>query len=329
LMLRLRRSRWLGAGLLGAVLLGLGLGLAWAEGASLARLGERSVEASLLLTRMTRLLPFQRALFGASWPEQRRQFLERELIPEALLEQEAARDDRRLASARDSALSRALLNGLQQQAALVGVPESEVAEYYGQHRERYEEPRSILIWRILLRQEADARALLHELGKPSESLWSRLARERSIDTATHMRSGSLGFVAADGQTHMPQVRVSPALFAAAERVKDGQLVPEPVAEGDAVAVIWRRASRAAQPGQLGAVSADIRALLVHARQVSEVQALTEGLRRDSLRDYQPALLAGFEPRVVEALEPGKPPAVAALPARPVSLSPRTTDSGLR
>lgn len=325
-MLR-RRGSWSGAGLLCAVV--LGLGLARAEGASLARLGARSIEASLLLARMARLPPFQRALFGTSWPEQRRQFLERELIPEALLEQEAARDDRRLGSARDSALSRALLTGLQQQASAAGVAESEVAEYYGQHRDSYEQPRSILIWRILLRQEADARALLRELDKPSESTWSRLARERSIDTATHMRSGSLGFVAADGQTHMPQVRVSPSLFAAAERVKDGQLVPEPVAEGDAVAVIWRRASRVAQPSQLSAVSADIRALLVHSRQVREVQILTEALRKESLRDYQPALLGGFEPRVIEALEPGKPPAVAALPARSISLSPRTTDSGLR
>jgi len=321
-----RRSRWLGAGLFGALV--LGLGLARADGSAVARLGERSIGASLLLARMARLLPFQRALFGASWPEQRRQFLERELIPEVLLEQEAARADQRLVSPRDRALSRALLSGLQQQA-VAGVSESEVAEYYAQHRESYEEPRSILIWRILLRRDEDARALLRELGKPSESLWSRLARERSIDTATHMRSGSLGFVAADGQTHMPQVRVSPALFAAAERVKDGQLVPEPVAEGDAVAVLWRRASRAAQPGRLSAVSADIRALLVHARQVSEVQALTEGLRRNGLRDYQPALLAGFEPRVLEALEPGRPSALATLPARPVSLSPRTTDSGLR
>jgi hypothetical protein len=291
--------------------------------------GARSLDASLLLARMARLLPSQRALFGASWPEQRRQFLERELVPEALLEQEAARDERRLGSARDRALSRALLTGLQEQGAVAGVPESEVAQYYAQHRDSYEEPRSISLWRILLRQEAEARALLRELGQPSESTWSRLARERSIDTATHMRSGSLGFVAADGQTDLPQVRVAPALFAAAERVKDGQLVPEPVAEGEDFAVIWRRASRPAQLSQLSAVSADIRALLLHARQVSEVQALTERLRKESLRDYQPALLAGFEPRVSEALEPGRPPALAALPARPVSLSPRTTDSGLR
>ncbi|HEU4583503.1 MAG TPA: peptidyl-prolyl cis-trans isomerase [Polyangiaceae bacterium] len=316
---------WTAVGLLCAGLLGLARG----EAPSLARVGARSLDAGLLLARLARLLPEQRARFGASWPEQRRQFLERELIPEALLEQGAARDDRRLGSPRDLALSRALQSGLEQQAALTSVSDAEVAEYYGQHRARYEAPRSISIWRILVRQEADARALLRELGQPSESTWSRLARERSIDTATHMRSGSLGFVAADGQTHLPQVRVSPALFAAAERVRDGELVPEPVAEGDAFAVVWRRASRSAQASQIGAVAADIRGLLVHARQVSELQALTERLRKDALHDYQPGLLAGFEPRVSEALEPGQPAPPSPLPARPVSLSPRRTDSGLR
>src|SRR5690348_4397933 len=63
-----RRSWWHGAGLLGAV--SLGLGLARADGASLALVGGRSLDAELLLARMARLLPAQRGLFGASWPEQ-------------------------------------------------------------------------------------------------------------------------------------------------------------------------------------------------------------------------------------------------------------------
>jgi len=181
----------------------------------------------------------------------------------------------------------------------------------------------------LLRQEAEARALLHELGTPTESNWSRLARERSIDTATQMRSGSLGYVAADGQTHLPQVRVATTLFAAADRVRDGQLVPEPVVEGAAFAVVWRRGSRAAASSQLAAVSVDIGAVLVQERFANETHALIERLRQDSVRDYQPALLAGFEPRSLDVREPASPVAPAALAARPVVLSPRASDTGLR
>jgi peptidyl-prolyl cis-trans isomerase C len=36
------------------------------------------------------------------------------------------------------------------------------------------------------------------------------------------------------------VRFDPVLFAAAARVKDGEMVGEPVKEGDAFAVVWRR-----------------------------------------------------------------------------------------
>jgi len=307
----------------------LAWGLANAAAPTLARVGTRAIDVATFAARAARLAPFQRRLLGAAWPEQRSHFLEQELVREALLEVEASNDDRRLASARDTALARALLAELEQAVATGGVPVDQIASYYAQHRQSYEAPRSILIWRILLRQEAEARALLQELGTPTESTWGRLARERSTDTATHMRSGSLGYVAADGQTHMPQVRVAAALFAAADRVRDGQLVPEPVAEGDAFAVVWRRASRAAGSSQLATVSTDIGALLAHEKFASETRALIESLRQDSVRDYQPALLAGFEPRSLDVLEPAKAARHASLEARPVVLSPRASDSGLR
>ncbi|MEO8179222.1 MAG: hypothetical protein ABI895_10355 [Deltaproteobacteria bacterium] len=304
-------------------------GLANAAAPSLARVGSLSIDVATFAARAARLAPFQRTRFGAAWPEQRRRFLEQELVREAVLEIEASNDDRRLASARDTALARALLAQLEQGVETAGVPADQIASYYAQHRQSYEAPRSVLIWRILLRQEAEARALLHELGTPTESNWSRLARERSFDTATQMRSGSLGYVAADGQTHLPQVRVAATLFAAADRVRDGQLVPEPVVEGAAFAVVWRRGSRAATSSQLAAVSVDIGAVLVQERFANETRTLIERLRQDSVRDYQPALLAGFEPRSLDVLEPASPALQAALEARPVVLSPRARDTGLR
>ena len=307
----------------------LAWGIANAATPSLARVGTLSIDVATFVARAARLAPFQRIQFGASWPEQRRNFLERELVREALLEAQATNEDQRLGSARDRALARALQAEIEQQVNAAGVPAAQVQGYYAQHRQSYEAPRSILIWRILLRQEAEARALLHELGTPKESRWSQLARERSIDTATHMRSGSLGYVAADGQTHLPQVRVAAALFAAADRVRDGQLVPEPVAEGAAFAVVWRRGSRVAAANQLAAVSVDIGAVLAHEQVASETRTLLERLREQSVRDYQPALLAGFEPRSLDPLEPAGPAHQAALVARPVVLSPRASDLGLR
>lgn len=314
------------AGLIAAPL--LAWGLANAASPSLARVGTLSIDVATFAARAARLAPFQRLQFGTAWSEQRRHFLERELVREALLETQASSDDRRLSSARDSALARALLGDLEQAVETAGVPEEQIASYYAQHRQSYEAPRSILIWRILLGQEAQARALLRELGTPKESSWSQLARERSIDTATHMRSGNLGYVAADGQTHLPQVRVAAALFAAADRVRDGQLVPEPVPEGAGFAVLWRRQSRAAASSQLATVSADIGAVLAHEKVAGETRTLIDRLRQDFVRDYQPASLAGFEPRSLDELGPARQHQ-AVLAARPVLLRPRPSDSGLR
>jgi hypothetical protein len=94
-------------------------------------------------------------------------------------------------------------------------------------------------------------------------------------------------------------------------------------------VVWRRASRVAASNQLATVSADIGALLRHEKFASETRTLIERLRQESVRDYQPARLAGFEPRPLDVLEPPRPAPQAALAARPVLLNLRPGDSGLR
>jgi peptidyl-prolyl cis-trans isomerase C len=206
--------------------------------------------------------------------------------------------------------------------------ELELRRHYEQHRRHYETPRAIHIWRILRANEPEARELIAKLGVPDEAEFRRLARELSIDEATCMRAGTLGYVAADGQTHLPQVRVSPALFAAADQVQDGQLVPEPVREGDHFAVVWRRASRPAKAQSLAEVSAAVRAQLEEQKLAEETRRLIERLRENELRDVQRGALDGFEPRVTEPVA-RRALARDAMPLRPVRLLPEATDRGLR
>lgn len=317
-----RHAPWLALGL--AV-----VGLARADSAAVAEVGSLAIAADSVLARAARLTPSARARFGATWPEQRKRLLEDALIPEALLAVEAARTDRRERPVRDAALAQALLVALQREIAARAPTNAELESYYAAHRSDFETPRSILIWRILVRKESQAKALLAELGVPNDGVWSRLARERSVDTATNMRSGSLGYVAADGQTHMPQLRVSRVLFAAADALKDGQLAPQPVAEGDGFAVVWRRASRAASVRPLAAAASEIRAQLEAERFAQRAAALTVELRQAQLREHQPALLAGYEPHFSD---PGfAPPLVSPAPPPPEAVmpSPRATDLGLR
>lgn len=320
----LARLAWLALG--GA----LGLQVARAATPSLAQVGPLAIDLEAFLSEARRLAPFQWQRFGATWPERRRRLLDELLVPRALLELEARRLPRAWPPARDSALAGALLAELRAEVARSAISEQELALYLDRHRRHYETPRGILLWRILVRGEGEARELIEKLKQPEEAEWRRLARERSIDSATHMRGGSLGYVSANGQSHIPQLRVSPGLFAAAERVADGALVPEPVAEGDAFAVLWRRASRPARAPSLRELAPELRSRILEQRLGAAYAELIERLRRERLSAHQPELLAGFAPEPSEAAPAAQAlPAPAAPATRPVRLLPEPTARGLR
>jgi peptidyl-prolyl cis-trans isomerase C len=323
-----QRSRYLGVGL--CLLLGGASFAQWARAdtRAVARVGAFEIGLEEFGRQLGLLAPFQRAALGTTWPEQRRRFLDQVLIPRALLETQAARQKREWGNPADAALSQALLMDLRAEVARSPISDAAIASFYAANRRYYEAPNAILIWRILLAEEHEARELIHLLDAPTAAEFRRLARDRSLDHATHMRGGSLGYVAADGQSHMPEVRVSPSLFAAASRVKDGELVQEPVREGQRFAVVWRRSSRPGRVRALDEVAGDIRMLLEDAQFASESQRLVADLRAASLRDYQPAGLAELEPSPEPAQSPPRGEQVA-LPARKVRLLPETTDRGLR
>lgn len=315
-----RAGAWLGALLLIAALAG-------AEEPIVARVGTRDIDTAELERRARRVAPAQWAALGASWPERRRRFLEEVLVAEALLDHEAAEQTSELGSPRSAALARAVLMDRATASLKTAPSAGDIESYRARHAEHYEVPEAILIWRILLRDRAEAEKQIAALGEPSVTEFGRIARERSLDVATSMRGGNLGYVAADGQTHRPQVRVSKALFEAAIKVRDGELVKEPVAEGDMFAVVWRRAHR---PRAIAAPDASAREIAVRLREAKladDTAALITRLRAAELRDHHPELVAEFEPvfaapvtrqRVLQA------PAVPAAESRP-----KPTDRGLR
>lgn len=155
----------------------------------------------------------------------------------------------------------------------------------------------------------------------SGTKWNELAREKSIDKATYLRGGNLGFLAADGTSSEAGLKVDAAIVRAASEVKDGELLREPVAEGSAFAVVWRRGSVPATHRSFEEASAQIRTLLVRQRIERTEKDLIEELRRAQVRDLNPALLGMIE---LPALDAGLnlPRSVPALPtARPVAPAP--------
>jgi peptidyl-prolyl cis-trans isomerase C len=311
--------------LLGAALCALG---ARGDAGVVATVGDARIGAGELVERAQRLTALQLRDLGASWPEQRRRLLDEVLVREALLTQAARRDgleqEPYVAWQRNQLLAGAFLASLMRDA-LARVSDAEIARYHAEHQPDFTTPRSIEIWRLLAPDEPAARALIERARALDASGWSQLVRESSLDEATRMRKGSLGFVRADGHTERPELRVAPELFAAADQVADGQLVPTPVREGERFAVVWRRRSRPAQSERLDAVREQIRGLLAE-RRVADDSARIRGELRARVSQYQPELLDGLA-RADPPLRPRPaPPGVA---ARSVAPKPRPSERGLR
>jgi peptidyl-prolyl cis-trans isomerase C len=262
-----------------------------------ARLGAaRTITVGELEDRIGALPPFQRATFGADAGAVRRAFLQQILIPEALESLGAAADklDQKLptSSAVERARSQATVRAIRARlGAEADVPMADVQRYYDANRARYDTPERYQIWRILCPTREEAQSVLDQAKKdPTPKEFGDLAREHSIDKASNLRAGNLGFIAADGTSNEPGLRVDPSIVHAAQGVHDGDIVPTPVAEGDHFAVVWRRGTIAATRRTVDQVAAQIRDTLWKARLKDETDKLLARLRAAKVRDSNPSLL---------------------------------------
>ena len=259
------------------------------------KVGSIELDAEQVRQRLERVPAFQLRTFGKTPAAIRAAFVDRVLVPELLFAEEAERRPglfTAVAVRRRDVLKTALEDHLRAQAlAEKPVTDAEIQRYYDQHLSNFVVPPRIRIWRILLEDRAAAEALRKELAAAGTlSAWSAAARAKSVDKATAMRQGELGFVRADGDTDVPRLRVDPALYQAAAPLKDGEIAPEVVAEGQRWAVIWRRGSLPERKRTLEQERAAIRRLLERERAVAARDALLERLRKQHVRDVDTSLL---------------------------------------
>lgn len=342
-------------GLAAAILAAMTCVSAFALGADsdpvLARAGEHTVTASVLANRIGRTPQAQLALLASSAPGAKavpganaasvsgvagaRLVLDRLLVPEMLAAIEAQRrglDKSPRVGDRARELLRQTIDQELKAEAIRRQPitPAEIREYYEANRSKYEQPPRIRIWRILAPDEASARALLDKVraeNRPAK--WSDVARESSLDKATSQRQGDLGFVRPDGTTDVPRVQVNPALYQAAQGVKDGEFVPKPVPEGDKFAVIWRRGSLAATKRTLEAETGSIRQLLERQRTDAARDDLLRSLRAERVKDEKLELLDTLPAQLFgdKLARPRPVPSVRMPP--PGLQKPEPTDDGLR
>jgi peptidyl-prolyl cis-trans isomerase C len=258
--------------------------------------GPESADAAAVLRAFSRVPPFQLAELGADDAARKRAVLDKLLVPELQGAAEArARglDKRpRTADRLRELYARVMEAELARQSAEQRpVTEADVRQYFDEHKQRFETPRRIRIWRILVSDEQLAKKIIAECqGAGGPAKWRNFARDNSLDAATKFRDGDLGFVREDGQTETPQLRVDPALFTAVDKLTDGQLAAEPLKLASGIAVVWRRGSLPAISRTLAQESPAIRTLLTRERLESARRELLAELRKQHLRAFDAQLL---------------------------------------
>jgi peptidyl-prolyl cis-trans isomerase C len=293
-----------------------------------ARVGPYAVTADELGARMRAMPAVQLLSLGRTDDEIRRATLERFLLREMQRELAAhARglDKTEAAKERiDGVLRTARIRSLRED---VVVSAEETARYYQEHRVEFEAPPRVGLWRILCASIDEAK-LVHGRARAGINAWGwkDLAREHSIDKATKYRGGDLGFIAADGSSSEPSVKVDPALYAAADKVKDGELVGEPIAEGDSWAVVWRRESMPADRRTLEQETEAIRQVIIRRKLEQVTRDLVRTLRGAAHVETRPELVRLVEVTSSAQVKARTRPALA---ARPSQGSPAPSPSGLR
>ena len=182
---------------------------------------------------------------------------------------------------------RVLSDALLERIALAAPEPSDeaIAAEIAAHRREFERPERLRLSRILVGTREEAEKLRAQMPKNlTADEFRRLAREHSIDKATHQRGGDLGFVAPDGTTDIPEMRVDPALYAAALPLEEGAIAAEPIAEGNGFALLWRRGRLAAVPFDEARASASVRATLRRRAAEKSARELSDELQKKHVRD---------------------------------------------
>jgi peptidyl-prolyl cis-trans isomerase C len=288
-----------------------------------AKVGTMTITAADLQRRIDTVPPFQLRSFGGTPAEVKHAFLDRVLVREALLSlgaKERGIPEREEVKERIRGVLRgAMLDRLRSDAANANaVDENQVKAYYDANAAKFHSPERIAVWIIATDKREQAEALLKELRKdPTPKHWTDLARAHSVDGATAMRGGNLGFVSADGTTSEPGLKVSRAILDAVDKVQDSEFVPEPVEDAHRWVIVWRRQTMKPVDRSVDLEAGSIKQMLVRMRTDARIKDTLTALRKEHLTEDHPDLLDLFEISPQGELTPVRRPGTLPLGRRPL------------
>lgn len=260
------------------------------------RVGDRTVTVGEIEDRVAGIPAFQLATFGDTPEAALRNYTEQVVVRDLLLGAGAERAglDKKLPTSHQ--LRRALSNATLRAARATlrspaAISDDDIRRFYDENRSRFDSPERINVWRILCKSRDEAATVLATAKRePTIAKYNDLAREHSIDKATNMRGGNLGFVGPDGTSNEAGLKVDPVVVKAAQTVKDGEFVGQPIAEGENFAVVWRRGTVAPSKRTVEEASQQIRTTLFRERSEAAEKKLIDDLRAKYLHDVDTSLL---------------------------------------
>ena len=273
--------------------------------AVVAHIGPTTVSTGELEDRLAAVPRFQLKAFGETADAIRRKFFDQIILPDVLYSLAAQKlhladqlpASNKILRAESSAAMHVVMHGARPPTSIT-MPE--VERYYEANRSKYDTPERIYVFRILCARREEAASVLAEAKKqPTLETFTRLARDHSIDKATSMRGGNLGYLTPDGASSEAGLLVDPALVRAAAAVKDGEFVSEPVTEKtgattQAFAVVWRRGTVPANHRSPADAASQIREAMWKEESEALVKKHLDDLRAAHLTELQESLLNGIE-----------------------------------
>jgi peptidyl-prolyl cis-trans isomerase C len=183
------------------------------------------------------------------------------------------------------------------------IPDADVSSYYNEHIATYVSPARVQVWRILVKGEARARELLAKVKAGiAVADWVTIARDESVDEATKLRGGNLGFLDDAGVSDEAPVSADPAVIAAAKSVADGAIVADVVPERGHFAIVWRRSSLPEVRRSLEEVAPQIRGALWRERRERAEDAAVKAIVAARVTRRDEDALTAIDALVVKAFE---------------------------
>jgi len=264
------------------------------------RVGTKEVTVGELEERLASLPRFQVLAMGSNPDEIRRKFLIEVLAPEVLVATAAEKQhiDQEIVIQNNirRAMASATIRVAKAKAGSINaITKDEIRAYYAENRSKFDTPTRYNVWRILCAKREEALAVI-DAAKASLTVdsFTKLAREHSIDKATDMRAGNLGFLDAEGNSNEAGLKVDPAIVKAASSVKDGELVQQPVPEAGAFAVVWHRGTVPAARRTPEEAGQQIREAIFRQRMDDATKSMVEQLRSAHLLESNEGVLNGIE-----------------------------------